>query len=372
MKRTSCFVSGIILVLLICSAAPAPFMKEQDINPDRTVTFRVKAPDAKQVKVVNMSDPNAMGAKEYEMKKDANGVWSVTTKPCRPGFHYYQLNIDGFECPDPASHKYFGWAWWSSALEIPDPNLDFYLPKDVPHGNVRYHWYHSSTTGAVRNCLVYTPPGYDTQTGKKYPVLYLQHGSGESELGWTMQGKVNFILDNLIAQGKAVPMIIVMDNGYAARPGAPDPYRPGGQDNRFSELVINELVPMIDREFRTIANRRNRAIAGLSMGAGQAMNVGLSNLDTFASIGAFSGGGRNFDPNTSYAGVLKDASAANEKIKLLWIGCGDLDQGFASAKKLHEALITQGVKHVWFECSGSHEWQVWRRHVCEFAQQLFK
>ncbi len=371
MKRMSNFTLGTIFTLLICPVAFAPFMKEQDIKPDRTVTFRVKAPEAKQAKVVNMSDANAMGAKEYTMTKDANGVWSVTTNPCRPGLHYYQLNIDGFECPDPASQKYFGWGWWASALEIPDPQ-SFYLPKDVPHGDVRLHWYHSKTTGAVRNCLVYTPPGYDTQTDKKYPVLYLQHGSGESELGWTMQGKVNFVLDNLIAKSKAVPMIIVMDNGYAAKPGAAEPHRPGGQDNKFADLVLNDLIPLIDRDFRTIANRQNRAIAGLSMGAGQAMRIGLSNLDTFASIGAFSGGGRDFDPNTSYSGVFKDASAANEKIKLLWIGCGDLDGGFAGAKKLHEGLTAHGIQHTWFESPGSHEWQVWRRHIYEFAQLLFK
>jgi enterochelin esterase family protein len=347
-------------------------MKEQQVEPDGRVTIRVKAPNAKNVKVVNMSDPNAMGAKEYEMQKDANGLWSVTTAPCRPGMHYYQLDVDGFACPDPASHKYFGWGWWASMVEVPDSKLDFYLPKDVPHGDVRLHWYHSKTTGAVRNCLVYTPPGYDTDSAKRYPVLYLQHGSGESELGWTMQGKVNFVLDNLISQGKAVPMIIVMENGYAARPGAEDMYRPGGNDNRFAELVVDDLVPMIDKQFRTLANRENRAIAGLSMGAGQAMRIGLGNLDVFASVGSFSGGGRQFDPNTSYSGVFKDAKQANDKIKLLWIGCGDLDGTFESAKAMHAALEKHGVENVWYECPGSHEWQVWRRHICEFAQKLFK
>ena len=374
--RRNIFISiGVAVSLLLCSSCFGQSAEEYKIGPDNRVTFKVKAPNAKEVKVVNMSDEAAMGAKEYKMQKGSDGVWTVTTNPVRPGFHYYQLDVDGFQCPDPLGQKYFGWNWWTSGLEVPDEQLNFYQPKDVPHGEVRLHWYHSKTTGVVRKCLVYTPPGYDSDTSKKYPVLYLQHGSGESEYGWTMQGKVNFILDNLIAEGKAVPMIIVMDNGYAARPGAENEPRPGGRDNKlFSELVINEIVPMIDREYRTIADRQHRAIAGLSMGAGQAMQTGLGNLDTFASIGAFSGGGggRNFDPNTSYSGIFRDSSIANQKIKLLWLGCGDLDAGFAPAKKMHEVLAEHNIRHTWFECHGSHEWQVWRTHIHEFAQLLFR
>jgi len=365
-------LAGVLIAMPLSSVCFGQLMQGQKIGPDRRATFTVKAPNAKEVKVVNKSDEEAMGATEYRMSKGANGVWTVTTKPCRPGFHYYELDIDGFKCPDPASQKYFGWGWWASGLEVPDANLDFYLPKDVPHGEVRQHWYHSKTTGTYRKCLVYTPPGYDKQPAKRYPVLYLQHGAGESELGWTMQGKANFILDNLIAAGKSAEMIIVMDNGYAARPGAANPSRPRGRDNRFAELVVNELVPMIDRDYRTVANRQNRAIAGLSMGAGQAMRIGLGNLGMFAWIGSFSGGGRNFDPNSSYGGVFRDPADANKKIKLLWIGCGDIDFLYKGAKKLHDSLTEHGVRHVWFECHGSHEWQVWRKDLYQFAQLLFK
>jgi len=347
-------------------------MKAPEIHKDHRVTLKVYAPETKQVKVINLSDEGAMGAKEYLMEKDSAGVWSVTTNPCRPGFHYYELSVDGFRCADPASQLYFGWGRWSSGLEVPDEKLDFYLPKDNPRGEIRYHWYMSKTTGALRKCLVYTPPGYDTDPSTRYPVLYLQHGAGESELGWSMQGKVNIILDNLIAEGKANPMLIVMDNGYAARPGAENPHRPRGQDNAFSELVINELIPMIDSEYRTLNNRENRAIAGLSMGAGQAMRIGLSHSELFASVGAFSGGMRRFDINTSYSGIFKDVTKFNELYRLFWFGSGELDRSYESLKKFHETLDEHGIKHVWYEGPGSHEWQVWRFHIYEFAQLLFK
>jgi len=349
-------------------------MKPHNISPDRRVTLEVDAPNAKQVKLIPKTDEAAMGAKEYDFIKGDDGKWTVTTKPCRPGLHYYELNIDGFECSDPWSPVYFGWAKWSSMVEVPDPKVDFYLPKDVPHGDIRFHWYHSKVTGQVRNCLVYTPPGYDTNTAKRYPVLYLQHGSGESELGWTMQGKVNFILDNLLSQGNAVPMLIVMDNGYATKPGDDDNQGAswGRRNSAFTELVIEDLIPDIDKNFRTLTDRKNRAIAGLSMGAGQAMRTGFGNLDKFASIGAFSGGSRNFDPETSYNGVFKDPVEANKKIDLFWFGMGDLEGGYEGSKQLDKTLTEHGIDHVRFECHGSHEWQVWRYSLHDFAQKVFQ
>jgi enterochelin esterase-like enzyme len=366
------FSTTFLIVVCFFSMTHAQLMQGREIHEDRTVTFRVKAPDAKEVKVINKSDEAAMGAQEYLMTKGGDGVWSVTTLPCRPGFHYYFISIDGYEFSDPESQAYFGWGRWSSGLEIPDPELDFYCPKDVPHGEVRYHWYQSETTGKLRKCLVYTPPGYDKDLKKHYPVLFLQHGAGESELGWTMQGKVNLILDNLIAEGKAKPMIIVMDNGYAAAPGAENAHRPRGTDNRFTDLMLDELVPMIDKKFRTIGDRENRAIAGLSMGAGQAMRIGLTNTDVFASVGAFSGGMRRVDIDTSFDGIFKDAGKFNKKMKLFWFGCGELDRGYESAKAAHETFTRAGINHVWYPGPGSHEWQVWRHHIHEFAQLLFK
>jgi enterochelin esterase family protein len=208
-------------------------------------------------------------------------------------------------------------------------------------------------------------------SSQRYPVLYLQHGAGESERGWTSQGRANFILDNLIAAGTAVPMIIVMENGYASKAGA----RPaaGARGNEaFGELVIHDLVPFVDANFRTVADRNHRAIAGLSMGAGQALQIGLGNLDLFAYVAAFSGAGRNFDLKTSYGGIFSDPAAANQRIRLLWLGCGTEDRLFASGKSFHDSLAAAGIRHVWMEGPGSHEWQVWRKHLHDLAPRLFK
>ena len=335
------------------------------IHSDGRVTFRLKLPTAHSVAVAGRSaDSGLNGNTPYTMTRSEDGVWSVTTAPARPGFHYYQLIVDGQAMNDPSSETYFGWAQPTSGLEVPDPTIDFYDVKRVPHGDVRVHTYRSEVTDAFRQAYIYTPPGYDTNTNMRYPVLYLQHGSGESERGWTQQGKANFILDNLIAAGKAKPMIIVMEKGYAVKPGS---------DNTqvFQDVVIRDLIPEIDRAYRTKADRDHRAIAGLSMGAGQALAIGLTNLDRFAYIGAFSGGMRNFAPETSFGGVFRSPAAANNKLRLLWIGCGTGDGGFATAKGGHEALYRAGVKHIWFEGPGSHEWQVWRKHLHAFAPLLF-
>ena len=353
--------------------ANAQLMNEPEVDDQNRATFEVNAPNATEVKVINQSDEEAMGAAEYNLIKGEDGIWRVTTNPCRPGLHYYKLSIDGFECADPRSQLYFGWGRWSSCLEVPDKENTFYLPKETPKGDVNIHWYKSSVTGTTRKCLVYTPPGYRADCETRYPVLYLQHGAGESELGWTMQGKVNFIMDNLIAEGEASPMIIVMDNGYAPAPGAENKARPRRDDNKFEDLVLNDLIPEIDANYRTIASRESRAIAGLSMGSGQAQRIGFANLDVFSSIGAFSGGVRNFDVNTSFSGVFKDADLFNKQVELYWFGSGDLDtRAYEGGKKLHDQLTELDIHHVWFEMHGSHEWQVWRYCIYEFAQRLFK
>jgi enterochelin esterase-like enzyme/nicotinamidase-related amidase len=355
------------------------------IQPDRRVTFRVNAPKAQSVAVAGRASDSGMnGNKPYAMTRDTRGVWTVTTEPVRPGFHYYELIIDGQRTTDPASETYFGWGQQTSGLEVPDETLDFYNAKDVPHGPVHIHWYRSKVTGQVRQAYIYTPPGYDANPAMRYPVLYLQHGAGESERGWTWQGRANFILDNAIAAGKARPMIVVMENGYASRSGAnvgqasslsaPAGAVPGGGrgNDAFAELVLTELIPMMDAAFRTLADRDHRAIAGLSMGAGQAMSIGLGNLDKFSYIGAFSGGQRSFDPKTSYGSVFQDVAAANQKIRLLWMGCGTEDGGYNGLKTAHEALQAAGIKHVWFDGPGGHEWQVWRKHLHDFAPRLFQ
>jgi len=339
------------------------------VHPDRRVTFQVKLPTAQKVQVMPGGGANGLGKGPFDMTRSPEGVWTTTIGPVQPGFHYYWLLVDGVPVNDPNSETYFGWAKQSSGIDVPDAQLDFYEPKDVPHGDVRMHWYRSKVTGHMRRAFVYTPPGYDANARTRYPVLYLQHGSGESERGWTAQGRANFILDNLLAAGKIKPMLVVMELGYAVKPG-----QTGGRGNEaFGEVVINDLIPEIDRAYRTLTNRENRAIAGLSMGGGQAMQIGFANLDRFAYIGSFSGAGaRNFDVQTSYNGVFKDTAAFNKQVKLLWIGCGKEDFLYQGSVALHTALDKSGIRHVWHEGPGLHDWQVWREHLHAFAPKLFR
>lgn len=346
------------------------------LHANGLVTFRVPAKEARKVQVAPRGTGNGLGDSPIDLSKDPAGVWTATT-PVRPGFHYYQLLVDGFACNDPASKTYFGWAQESSGLEVPDPSLDFYSYQDVPHGDVRIVTYHARTTAGPRRAYVYVPPGYDDQQERRYPVLYLQHGAGESERAWTEQGRANLILDNLLAAGRAQPMLIVMENGYAASPGqaSPAPSRaPPGQaaPDLFADLVINDLIPTIDSRFRTLTDREHRAIAGLSMGAGQAMRIGLAHLDKFASIGAFSGASRDFNRDTSYGGVFREPAKVNQQLRLLWIGCGTEDRVIEGARQLHAALEQRNIQHAWVEGPGSHEWQVWRKHLHDFAPRLFR
>lgn len=328
------------------------------INPDSSVTFRVDAPNAQEVKV--QPKDGEFGTMAYPMTRTADGAWMVTTPPVVPGFHYYELIIDGVHCPDPASETYFGYGRQTSGLEVPDPGLSFYEAKLVPHGQVRALWYHSKASGEFRRAYVYTPAGYDSGHNR-YPVLYLQHGSGESERGWSTQGKANFILDNLIAARQAVPMLVVMDNGYATSTDH--------AQNAFGQVLVEDLIPFIDHEFRTVADADHRALAGLSMGGGQAFTIGTQHLNLFHSIGVFSGAVRNFDLSRS---PLADVEAANKTLKLLWIGCGTDDSLLPSSEALHKSLELAGVRHVLSIGPGGHVWQVWRKHLHSFASLLFQ
>jgi enterochelin esterase-like enzyme/acetyl esterase/lipase len=342
------------------------------VHPDGRVTFRLKAPDAKKVQLQPGGADNGLGKGPYDMGRGADGAWSATTPPAVPGFHYYWLVVDGVAVNDPGSETFFGYGKPTSGVEVPEKGVDFYDAKDVPHGEVRAFWYHSRVTGKPRRAFVYTPPGYDAGKGR-YPVLYLQHGAGEDERGWTTQGRANFILDNLIAAKKAKPMIVVMDNGYADKAG-----RPAARVFDFAgfqAVLTGELVPKIDATYRTLADREHRALAGLSMGGMQALQIGLAHLDTFGSVGAFSAPPfGKFDAATSYNGAFRDAKAFNGKVRLLWLGAGSAEEAFAARlKAMHEALDKAGVKHVTFESKGtSHEWQTWRRSLHDFAARLFR
>jgi len=350
-----------------------PGVKYPEIFPDNTVFFRIKAPQAQKVQIDLL--------KKYDMRKDTGGYWTVTTDPIVLGFHYYSLIIDGVSVVDPSSQTFYGMGRMASGIDIPDPDGDYYTEKTVPHGEVRSVNYYSDITKAWRRANVYTPPGYDENPGKKYPVLYLQHGAGEDETGWPAQGKMNFILDNLIAGKKAVPMIVVMDRGYATDPTKPvnntaGPRGMGG--NVFPDVLVKEIIPMIDKKFRTFTDRDHRAMAGLSMGGFQTFQTTMTNLDKFAYVGGFSGAAfmqPGTDITKMYNGVFADANAFNKKVKVLYLSVGTAEPARmqTTVKGFHEALQKAGIKQVYYESPGtSHEWQSWRRSLNQFASLIFK
>jgi len=353
------------------------------IHADLRVTFRLEAPGAQSVQVQPGGDGNGLGNGPFAMQRDSAGVWTVTTPPAVPGFHYYWLLVDGVAVNDPSSQTYFGYGRPTSGVEVPEeggveilePSVDFYEPQDVPHGEVRIHWYRAGTTGEWRSAYVYTPPGYDTAAATRYPVLYLQHGAGEDETGWTKQGRANFILDNLIAAGEAVPMIVVMECGYAMP--ASVPFGPGflqQASQSFGSLLIQDLIPAVDAAYRTIADREHRAIAGLSMGGFQALHAGLTHLDIFAWIGAFSGARLEASElDTAYDGVFSDPAIFNRQVRLLWLSAGTTEERFYQGiQSLHAALEQKKIAHEIYVSEGtSHEWQTWRRSLHAFAPRLF-
>ncbi len=358
------------------------------VASDNRAQFRVKAPNATKVQL------NFWGNPKIDLEKQADGFWTVTTAPLVPGFHYYTLLIDGAEVSDPSSHTFFGGGKDASGIEVPEKGSTYYLPQNVPHGQVREIWYDSKVTGTWRHALVYTPPGYDKDTKTRYPVLYLQHGAGEDETGWTKQGHANFILDNLLASGNCKPMIIVMAYGYARYAGhpMPDMNKPFGSPeamkamqemaSAFEDDLTQVLVPFIDAQYRTLRDRDHRAMAGLSMGGMQTFQITLDHLDMFSYIGGFSGagglfilGGQKFDSKTAYHGALADPDAFAKRVHLLWIGVGtaEPERIHTGLMNFHQALEEDHIKHVFYESPGtSHEWQTWRRDLKDFAPRLFQ
>ena len=344
------------------------------ILSDLKVMFRVNARQAGKVQI-------DLG-KLYDMQKDEKGIWIVTTDPQVPGFHYYSLVIDGVRVADPASESFYGTGRMSSAIDIPEEGADFYTTKNVPHGNIRSCIYFSKTTGTWRNLNVYPPPGYDKNMKKRYPVLYIQHGGGEDERGWAVQGKTNIILDNLIAEGKAKPMLVVIPNGNVSKPGsAATGYNNEEAMAAFKEELCGNVIPFIENNYRVKTGAANRAIAGLSMGGGQAFYTGLRNTDMFANVGVFSSGlfggiGRQpatpFDPETVIPGILTKPESFNKKLKVFYISVGEQDPRIEYTKKLVETFRSKGLKVEFASFPGSHEWQVWRKSLHDFAQRIFK
>ena len=350
------------------------------ISPDNDVYVRLRAPEALKVQV---QGGDGLCPKPLDLVKDTAGNWNAVIPEAGPGFHYYWFIVDGVRVNDPGSDTYHGYGRPTGGIEIPTPGEDFFQPGNVPHGDVREHWYYSDITGKWRRAFVYTPPEYDKYPEKRYPVLYLLHGAGENERGWSKQGHMSFIMDNLIAGKKAVPMIVVMDNGYATAKDAPaqPAAAPGRNMTRMAETLekvyVNEIIPDIDLSYRTIAKRESRAMAGLSMGGMQTMLIGMNHMELFSHYGFFSGaimGGIMDDPKTAFNGVFADTKSFNEKVKLMWFGAGSGEAQFVkmvddSKKKLEDL----GIKPITYISQGTfHEWHTWRRHLNEFAPLIFK
>jgi enterochelin esterase family protein len=341
------------------------------VNSEGRVRAQISAPEAHKVQL-------DIGGVKYDLVKDEKGVWTGESAPQDEGFHYYQLWVDGAAVPDPGSKYFYGAGRWGSGIEIPASDQDFYSLKDVPHGLVSENIYFSKLTNSFRRCFVYTPAEYQLNQNKRFPVLYLQHGSFEDETGWSSQGKAGLILDNLIAEGKAEPMIIVMDNGYAYK--AQKGEKPERPASVFEEVVISEIIPMIDSKFRTIADREHRAIAGLSMGANQTMRIFMNNLDKFASYGGFSGtsnypSSEEINPETFLDGKFKNGSYLNTQIKVFWLGLGTKEPNPfpGSVGAFRKMMEKQGIKYTYYESKDTaHEWLTWRRSLMQYAQLLFK
>jgi enterochelin esterase-like enzyme len=391
MKKTICSLG---LFLLMYSEAGAqvprgagagrggPQLISPEVGADRTITFRYSAPNAKQVTVNGELDGNP-----HPMIKDQNGVWTTKIGPLAPDIYTYSYNVDGAVALDPRNpNTKYGYGGFGavSVVQVPGDGPQFYDVQPVPHGVVRIHPYLSKTMGLSRTIWVYTPPNYEKS--KNFPVLYLIHGAGDIESGWTMIGRANNILDNLIAAGKAKPMIVVMPLGHAiqsfwtgpaksaaAAGAAPAPGAPAGPQilNTFARDLLEDVMPLVEREYKVSKKADDRAIAGLSMGGGLTMNVAFNRPDLFRYVGIMSSGAQNAE--VSYPAFFKDAAATNNQIKLLWIAIGK-DDALAGrgSKTLDEILAKHGINHTYLVTEGRHEWTVWRYHLRNFAPLLFR
>jgi len=354
----------------LAQTTPAPVVSPE-VQLDNRVTFRFRAPNVKEVAVSLEGAP-----KDLTMQKDEQGVWSVTTEPLTPDFYGYAFVADGVHLIDPSNPLMKpNLLNTTSQVHVPDPSLPWEIG-DVPHGEVHHHFYKSAVVGDQRDFYVYTPPGYDGRGKQTYPVLYLLHGFSDDASGWSAVGRANVILDNLIAQGRTKPMLVVMPLGY----GAPEILRGGFGAFRntelrdrnfakFSEALLGEVLPRVESGYLVNKDRNSRAIAGLSMGGSESLLSGLNNLDKFAWVGAFSSGGipEEFDKD-----FPKLDAKANNQLKVLWIACGLDDRLIELNRRLRSWLDAKGVHKVDVETPGAHTWMVWRRNLVTFSGLLFR
>ncbi len=368
------------LVLLVVAAVPgmaqqAPPIVSPEVRSDNRVTFRFQDPNAKEVKLTLEGNPQPL-----PMQKDAAGVWTVTTDPVEPDYYGYSFVADGVGLIDPLNPLMKpNLLNTQSMVQVPGPSSLPWEINDVPHGVIHHHLYKSQVVGDARDFYVYTPPGYDPNAKEPYPVLYLLHGYSDDASGWIAVGRANVILDNLIAQGKAKPMLVVMPLGY----GAPEivqrtpQFAAAFRDeslrqrnfDRFRDALLQEVIPAVEGTYRIAKDRDSRAIAGLSMGGAESLIVGLNALDRFAWIGAFSSGGLGEDFDKSLPGL---DSKVNSQLRLLWISCGKDDRLIEPNQKFRDWLKSKQIELAWIETSGAHSWQVWRRNLATFAPLLFQ
>jgi enterochelin esterase family protein len=367
MKRIF-LVFAILLLAVAVSAQTPPPLISPEVHSDNRVTFRFRGPNAKEVSVSLEG-----AAKPLPMQKDEKGVWSVTSDPLPPDYYGYSIDVDGVTMFDPSNHSVKpNFLYRSSEVHVPGPATLSWEIGAVPHGVIHHHFYKSTLVGDDRDFFVYTPPGYDPRGMTAYPVLYLLHGFSDDASGWTAVGRANVILDNLIAQGKAKPMLVVMPLGY----GAPEVLTADSNDQaihqrnkeRFREALLTEVIPQVESAYSVSKDRNYHAIAGLSMGGAESLLTGLKTLDQFAWIGAFSSG----EIKKPYDKEFPELdSKANQRLHLLWIACGTDDHLIATNREFRTWLASKGIQHVDIETPGAHTWMVWRRNLTEFVPLLF-
>ena len=348
-----------------------------EIASDRRVTFRLRAPEAKAVTVSGDFGSDAA------MRKGEDGLWSVTVGPLDPEMYVYYFTVDGVRLIDPSNPQVkigYVTSTTTSLLTVPGDKPAFYDVQDVPHGEIRTLLYKSKSNGVTREMTVYLPPGYDQANGRRYPVLYLLHGFANDHHSWHRYGRANDILDNLLAQRAIQPFLVVMPLGYGGAhvngdgtgiaPEGSGAFR--GDAPLYERDLLEDIIPMIDRKYRTIADRRQRAIIGFSMGGGQAGRFGLRNLDTFSQVGIMSAGMAPGTDGEPIATLAANPDKTNKLIDLLWIACGTEDTAMKGARTLHQALDKAGIEHTFLETEGAHHWRVWRRYLRDVAPLLFK
>ena len=366
------FLAAATLLRITKAQTPPAAIVSPEVHADNTVTFRLRSPNAKEV-LLSVEG----SAKPTAMTKDDQGVWSVTTEAMVPDYYGYSFSVDGVNMFDPSNHVIKpNYLFRASEVHVPGPPSLSWETNVVPRGEVHHHFYKSAVVGDERGFYVYTPPGYDPRAKQTYPVLYLLHGYSDDASAWTAVGRTNVILDNLIAQGKAKSMLVVMPLGY----GEPDILKPNSgafrdpaitkrNFDKFAEALLTEVIPQVESAYLVKKDRDSRAIAGLSMGGAESLLTGLNNLNTFSYVGAFSSGGFNDEFDKEFPSLNADS---NKQLHLLWIACGTEDRLIDINRKFREWLKSKGVNRSDIETPGMHTWMVWRRNLTELTPLLFK